>query len=165
MLLIGFKAFGQAISMNQIIPLTTAPNQSFPVALTVNGNALNLNLSISYNEIIQYWIMSISDNNQNILLSNIPLLTGVFPAANVLSQYEYMQIGEAYVLDVSNVSSSDYPNSYELGTDFVLMWSDNEDYSAVNSLATIPAITGQKKMNKNVIDTGNTRHKHRSILR
>ena len=111
--------------MDQIIPLTTAPNQKLPVALTVNGDALNLHLSIRYNEMIQYWILDIFDTSDDPILSNIPLLTGAYPASNILNQYQYKLIGSAYVLDVSNSNQSDYPNAHELGSDFVLLWGDN----------------------------------------
>jgi hypothetical protein len=111
--------------MDQIIPLTIAPNQTFPVNLTVNGKAVTLNLSLNYNEMSQYWVMIIADVDQNILLTDIPLLTGIYPASNILSQYEYMQIGSAYVLDAGNVVEADYPNQYNLGVQFLLLWSDN----------------------------------------
>lgn len=109
----------------QVIPLTSQPNQSFQVALNVNGATLRLNLNISYNEMANYWIMQIQDSNGNILVDNIPLITGDFPAANILDPYQYLQIGSAYVINVSNSDINDYPNAIDLGTDFILVWGDN----------------------------------------
>lgn len=111
--------------MDQIVPLSNAPNQTMTVAVSINGVSLVLTLVIRYNEIVGYWIMDIADSDSNILLSDIPLLTGVWPSANVLAQYQYMNIGSAYVLKNTNDLSRDYPNSLDLGTDFLLLWSDN----------------------------------------
>lgn len=111
---------------NQIVPLNSSPNQTFLVSLTVNGAALKLNLSISFNEVAQYWVMQIADVNNNILISEIPLVTGSWPAANLLSQFQYLMIGSCYLLNVSNGGTSlDYPNGDDLGTDFILLWGDN----------------------------------------
>lgn len=111
--------------MNQIIPLTNSPNQTITVNLTVNGAALTLNLTINYMEIGQYWYMQVADANNKLLLAQIPLLTGSWPAANILEQYQYLRIGSAYVLNISNTDVVDYPDANNLGTDFVLMWGDN----------------------------------------
>jgi len=112
--------------MNQIIPLNSSPNQSFVANLTINGVSLQLNLSINFNEIAQYWTLGIADVNNNIILASIPMLTGSFPSANLLGQYQYKRIGSAYLLNVSNGGTNlDYPNGQDLGTDFILLWGDN----------------------------------------
>lgn len=111
--------------MDQVVPLSNAPNQTMDVSLFINNETLPLKLTTRYNEQIQYWVMDISDSDGNIILTNIPLVTGVYPAANVLGQYQYLNIGSAYVLNVSNTESRDYPNNLDLGTDFILLWSDN----------------------------------------
>lgn len=112
--------------MYQTVNLSSAPNQSFLANLTVNGATLKLNLSVRFNEIAQYWTMQIADTTGTILLASIPLLTGSWPSANILGQYQYMQIGSAYVLNVSNGGTDlDYPNGQDLGTDFILLWGDN----------------------------------------
>jgi hypothetical protein len=111
--------------MDQIVPLSNAPNQSMTVNLSINDSSLLLQLTCNYNEMLQYWVMGISDTNGNNILSDIPLLTGVYPASNILSQYQYLNIGSACVLDVSNDDVRDYPKSDDLGIGFVLLWSDN----------------------------------------
>lgn len=111
--------------MNQVIPLTTAPHQSFQVSLAINNLLFRLNLTIDYNEMANYWILGVTDNNGNILLQNVPLITGSWPAANILEQYQYLNIGSAYVINVSNSTINDYPNATDLGTDFILIWGDN----------------------------------------
>ena len=109
---------------NQLIPLTTQPTQSFQVALNIDDKIVNLTLTIRYNEIAKYWLMSISDPaTGEYILDSIPLLTGQYPAANILSQYAYMEIGSAYILRLSDISQ-DYPDNKILGSDFVLVWGD-----------------------------------------
>jgi hypothetical protein len=109
--------------MAQIIPLTNAPNQQLSVALNVDGAVLRLNLAITFSEMAQYWLMSISDAQNNLLLSGIPLITGAWPAANLLAQQAYMKIGSCYVINLGMVSD-DYPTETELGTGFLLLWDD-----------------------------------------
>jgi hypothetical protein len=110
----------------QIVPLNSSPNQNFLANLTVNGAALKLNLSIRFNEIAQYWTMGVADANNTVILASVPLLTGSWPAANILGQYQYKQIGSCYLLNVSNGGNNlDYPNGQNLGTDFILLWGDN----------------------------------------
>lgn len=109
--------------MDQIVPLDSSANQSFTVSLSVDDNILTLQLVIGFSEMAQYWVMSISDNQGNLLLSSIPLITGDWPAANLLAQYGYLQIGSAYIINAGQVAI-DYPDNVSLGTDFYLLWSD-----------------------------------------
>ena len=108
--------------MDQIVPLQTAPNQSFAVQLTVNGNPLTLNLELSYSEMAGYWQMAISDVNGNPLIASVPMITGWYPAANLLAQYQYLQIGSAYLLNTGN-ANTDYPAANNLPL-FSLLWGD-----------------------------------------
>ena len=106
----------------QIVPLSQAPNQSFAVQLTVDGQPLTLNLLLSYSYMSGWWQMQISDVNNNILIGSVPLITGWYPGANLLAQYGYLSIGSAYILNTGNVNS-DYPGVDSL-TSFSLLWDD-----------------------------------------
>ena len=108
---------------DQIIPLTSAPNQKFAVQLTVNGEPLTLNPTLSYQSMSGYWQLSIDDVNGNELIASVPLITGWYPAANLLAQYQYLEIGSAYLLNTGN-ASTDYPNASNIGL-FSLLWGDN----------------------------------------
>lgn len=108
----------------QIVPLDNSPNQTFKVTLSVDGNNLTLQLAISFNSMAGYWQMSISDASGNLLLSSIPMLTGVWPAANLLGQYGYLKIGSAYL--ISSGAGIDYPDSTTLGSAFTLVWGDTQ---------------------------------------
>lgn len=110
--------------MSQIIPLTNAPQQSLNVSLNVNGSVLRLGLDIYFSEMAQYWLMDIYNAPGALLLASIPLLTGSWPAANLLAQYGYLNIGSCYVINLGQVPD-DYPNADELGNAFLLLWDDN----------------------------------------
>jgi hypothetical protein len=107
----------------QIVPLAVAPNQTFAVQLTVNGQPLTLNLLLGYSEMAGYWQLTISSVNGTVLIASVPLITGWSPAANILGQYQYLQIGSAYLLNTGNVNV-DYPGPNNLGS-FSLLWGDN----------------------------------------
>jgi hypothetical protein len=108
---------------SQIIPLTTAPNQTFSAQLTVNGSPLTLNFTLSFSEMAGYWQLAVSDVNGNPLIASVPLVTGLYPAANMLAQYQYMNIGSAYLLNTGN-APTDYPGTDDL-SQFSLLWGDN----------------------------------------
>ena len=67
--------------------------------------------------------MTVYSAQGTLLLDSLPMLTGVYPAANMLAQYVYLAIGSAYLLNVGN-SDTDYPGANDLGSNFVLLWGD-----------------------------------------
>ncbi len=108
--------------MNQTIPLLNAPNQTFSVQLIVDGAPLTLNLALSWQSMAGYWQLQIADVNNNILVASIPLVTGNYPASNLLAQYGYLAVGSAYLLNTGN-SPLDYPDQNSLQL-FSLLWGD-----------------------------------------
>lgn len=108
--------------LGQIVPLTPSPNQTFAVNLQVDGAPLTLQLTVSWNEMAGYWVLSISDAAGNLLIDSIPLITGWYPAANLLAQYGYLKIGSAFILNEGSLAFSDYPGRNDLGSGFVLLW-------------------------------------------
>lgn len=109
--------------MAQIVPLTSAPNQQVSIAPSVNGASVPLQLKIRRNIMAALWIMSVLDKAGNLLVDSVPLIPGVYPAANVLMPYQYLNIGSAYVVNASGIAQ-EYPSSSNLGTDYVLVWDD-----------------------------------------
>ena len=104
--------------------MTNDPNQTFQTTMEVNGKNLTLKFNVRYNEIAGYWVMTVMDSQNNILLDSIPIITGVYPAANILGQYAYLLIGSAVVINNGN-AKLDSPDDSTLGTDFLLAWADN----------------------------------------
>ena len=107
----------------QIIPLTSAPNQTLQTTVSIDGKNVTLQLTLRYNETAEYWVMGISDSQGNRLADSVPLITGAYPAGNVLEQYAYLGIGSAFVVKMGG-AASDYPGTDQLGTEFVLVWGD-----------------------------------------
>lgn len=112
----------------QLLSVTNSPNQQITANLVVNGATLTLNIGLSYNQYGQFWAMSISDQFGNPLVNSAPLLTGVWPAANILSPYDYMGIGSAYLIN-QNGALTDWPNDTNLGNQFALLWDDNPTFA------------------------------------
>jgi len=112
----------------QLIPLTNAPNQQFQQQLRVNGQQITLGLDIRFNSSAGFWVMDISDQFGSAFVSSVPLLTGAWPAANILEPYDYLQIGSAYVVN-QNGASTDFPNDSDIGQ-FALIWDDNPGFGA-----------------------------------
>ena len=106
------------------LPVTSSPNQSFTSTLNVNGENITLGFFLTFSEIAGYWLLDITRAG-SFLLSGIPLVPGTGAAVNLLRQHEYLRIGELYVVNASNVAES-WPGSSSLGTDWVLLWGDNE---------------------------------------
>ena len=107
---------------DQIVPLTSQPNQSFTVQLTVDGASLVLNLVLRWSYMAGYWTMDIYSGQGTLQLAALPLITGVWPAANILAQYGYLGLGSVYLLN--NGSNDDYPSNTDLGSAFYLLWGD-----------------------------------------
>jgi hypothetical protein len=120
----------------QILPLTNDPNQTFEATLNVDNHNVTYDFNLRFNEIANYWVMTIKDPTTNsIILDSIPLVTGDYPAANLLKQYAYLGIGSMWLINISNVPAIveqkiNYPNNIDLGVDFKLIWDDTVGGSA-----------------------------------
>jgi hypothetical protein len=110
--------------MAWIIPLDGSPNQTMDIQLNVNGGNISLRLFIRYNETAKYWTMRVTDAaTGKTLIDALPLITGDYPAGDLLKQYQHLRIGSAYV--INNGYALDYPDDTSLGTGFSLLWGDN----------------------------------------
>lgn len=109
---------------DQIIPLTSSPNQTIETTLNVDGGTITLRLTFRFNEMAGYWIMTVQDTAGNMLVDSIPLITGEWPAANLLGQHSYLKIGSAYIINTGANTGIEYPDANTLGTQFQLLWSD-----------------------------------------
>ena len=115
--------------MAQIVPVSSAPRQTFSCQLQVDGEPLTLEFAIEWSSMAGYWVMTLLDANGNRLADSIPLITGWYPAANLLAQQVYLKIGSAFIINNGNVLA-DYPGQYNLGTDFSMLWDNTPGYSA-----------------------------------
>lgn len=108
----------------QIIPWAPGSTvaQSMTANLTVDGNPLTLNLSVSFNPMAGYWVLDIADRSGNPILSSIPVITGSFPASNILAQYAYLKIGSCVIVNLSGTSMPDFPGPTDLNSSFLMCW-------------------------------------------
>ena len=107
------------------IPLTSEPNQNFKCTVPVDGENKAFIFDIRYNLEAQYWVLTVTDDLANvILIDSLPLLAGVYPAANLLEQYAYLNIGSAYIVKVNPDITDENPTAETLGSGFKLYWSD-----------------------------------------
>ena len=109
------------------VPLSNYPNQTFSTAIPVNGQNLYFVFNLWYNYAAGYWLMTITDQQtEKVLISNLPLLSSTYDFANMLRQYGYKMIGNAYIAPKSGNKLS-MPDNTNISTDFVLLWSDNDE--------------------------------------
>jgi hypothetical protein len=108
----------------KIIPLTPSANQSLTCTLPVDSKNITLSFTFTYNTPGGYWFMSVTDTKTNaLLLDAVPMVTGEYPSADLLSQYEYLGIGSATIMPTSSLTT-DIPDFSNLGTDYLLVWGD-----------------------------------------
>lgn len=103
--------------MKSKLPLTADPNQIFTVTIPGDGKNITIDFTMSYNLQAKYWYMSLADHaTGTVYVTNIALLPGV----NLLGQYQYLNIGSAWIENVSD-SSIEVPDDTTI-TNFILVW-------------------------------------------
>jgi len=107
-----------------LIPVTSNPDQRMTVTIPVNGQNVTLRLRIRYNAQGGYWWMAVSDQSGNLLVDAVPLVTGDYPAGDLLGQYQYLGIGSCVVVNAGN-TALDSPDDTSLGVSFFLAWGDS----------------------------------------
>lgn len=115
----------------QLLAVNSNPNQTLNLALTVDGNSLNLQLFLHFNEVADYWTMSVTYlsgvlafTGGQLLLDSIPLVTGNDPVCNVLRQYSYLKIGSCFIVNISGTAGGN-PGAANLGTGYAMIWGDS----------------------------------------
>jgi hypothetical protein len=104
------------------IPVTNQPNQSFDVVIPQGESNITLTFFIFWNRIARYWEMNVSNASTGVMLiAGLPMITGQVPAQNLLRQWAYLNIGEAYIVPISN-DTPDYPGETDWGVNFALIW-------------------------------------------
>lgn len=107
------------------IPITSDPNQNFKCTIPIDGENKSFIFNLKYNTQANYWILTISDDiTGKMLIDSLPLITGEYPSANLLEQYNYLNIGSAVIIKVNPDIEVDYPDEKNLGTAFKLIWGD-----------------------------------------
>ena len=103
-----------------IIPIIA---NKFTCNLDINGENKTLILEFNYNSVGDMWKMSILNEIEEVLISNIPLL----PTTNLLEQYSYMILGSAVLIPNTDEVKEEYPSMNTLKDNYTLFWGDNDE--------------------------------------
>lgn len=108
-----------------VVPLSTEPNQTFNCAIPIDGKNRALSFRLRYNDIAQYWNLTIIDaRTKETLVDAVPLMVGEYPAANLLEQFDYMGLGSAVIVKEGELQGEAKPNDTNLGSEYYLVWGD-----------------------------------------
>ena len=108
------------------IPLTNSPNQKFTTTVPVNEGNIDFDIELRYNEIAEYWTMTLIDTqSRQIIFSQLPLLSSFFEYANIAHQFQYKNIGSIYIVPMQ-MTKACRPNNIDIGKKYILIWGDNE---------------------------------------
>lgn len=104
------------------IPVDCTPFSQTTFKLTLSGGRnINILLKLRYYDLYDLWLADIINNSTGEeLIVGLPMVLGI----NLLEQYQYLDIGEAYLVPIEP-SSLMQPDNKTLGSVFVLLWGDN----------------------------------------
>lgn len=109
------------------IPVNSKPNQTFDCIVPVDGKNRKYRYFFYYNTVGKYWQMNVTDTESGEeLLVGYPLFSMKYPYDNLISQYAYKGMGSCYLFNVTGVPYT-RPTLEDLGTNFLLCWSDTND--------------------------------------
>lgn len=100
-------------------------NQRDRVVLNINGKNTVLFLKLRWHKKISKWLMSIFDEDNQPVLRNIPLVSGYdYPAADLLKQFEHLNVGHASVMPSVNHPTTPIPSAGNFSpySEWGLMW-------------------------------------------
>lgn len=98
-------------------------SNKFAVNIDLNGENRNLVLDFKYNSVGDMWKMSILNEAEEVIVSNVPLL----PTQNLLEQCSYLNLGSAVLIPNSEEITEEYPSLSTLKSDYTLFWGDNDE--------------------------------------
>lgn len=105
-----------------VIPLTNTPDSTQDFKITIGSENKHIKLVLRYLDRFNVWVADIIDYPSDIPLINChPFLTG----ENILEQYKYLGIGEAYIVN-QYPTDLQQPDNTTLGNTFLLVWGTNE---------------------------------------
>jgi hypothetical protein len=97
------------------------PNHSFSCVVPFTDSNVELRFTMQFNEVADYWFVDISRGDGEMLLSAYPWI----PAQDILEQFQYLGIGHAYIVPVTQISKQ-FPDYNTLSTEWAVVWGDDE---------------------------------------
>lgn len=113
--------------MPYVIPLDPIPNQTFRCSIPVDDGNIDLEITLRYNVIANYWSMSCANaETQEVYFTNLPLLSGYNKMTNLACQLGYKSIGSICIIPLDELEPTESaPDDTNLGDKYVLVWTDN----------------------------------------
>lgn len=107
------------------IPLSVDPNQTFNCTVPIDGKNRPLSFQLRYNSIAEYWNLTVIDaRTKETLIDALPIMVGEYPAANLLEQFGYLELGSAVIVKEGDLQGAENPDDTNLGTEYYLVWGD-----------------------------------------
>ncbi len=111
--------------MYQIIPPPATLNERKTVTVEVDGAKLNLQLRFRFMEALGLWHMSIyNPKTGECMAKSIPILSGLYPASDLLGPFGSLGIGSACIVPLVKVPTTPNPSKTNFGTEYALVWGD-----------------------------------------
>lgn len=96
------------------------------VVMDIDGENKSFVLVFRYQYITQQWTMTIRDEEDNELVTHIPLISGVEPiTSNLLRVYAYQFLGSMVVFALDDELFGKDPTKDNLKSNYCLAWSDS----------------------------------------
>lgn len=115
--------------MYQLINTADDLNQKIKTVVSVDGRNISLSIKLRWYDVIGLWLMTVYDEEDNVIVSNVPLLAGEsFPSANLIRQIEHKGFGSAAIVALVANPTTENPGEKNLGVDkeFALLWGDTD---------------------------------------
>jgi len=111
--------------MYQIIPAPSSLNERKTITIEADSVKHTLQLRFRFMETLSLWHMSIYDpKTGSCMAESIPLLSGLYPAADLLGPFGSLGIGSACIIPLVKVPTTANPSKSNFGTEYVLVWGD-----------------------------------------
>lgn len=110
-----------------VVPIYNSDNQIFTITVEVGGTNIGLTIDLRYNSEGDFWHMDVSDATTGaMLLAAVPLVTGEYPAADLLGQFQHLGIGSAVIMKLTDGIEADYPGLDDLESNFAFIWGSGD---------------------------------------
>lgn len=100
-----------------LLPMTNQPNQNFSLTIPQDSDNIRLSFYLNWNDIADYWQMTIFNIETQAELINLMPLVNEFP----LRQYDYFDINQIFMIKTGS-TPHDYPGVTDWGENFNLFW-------------------------------------------
>lgn len=110
------------------IILDNNPFQNWNVTLPFRDGNKKFKVKLTYNTIGEFWYMTIFDFfTDAVLIDGIPLFDSDFPTADLFKPYSYRNTGKLFLVKLNDdYVLEDRANEENLGTDYQMVWTDDE---------------------------------------